>query len=77
MPTKDENRPAADAKFSFAQRELQRVEQERVQAERTGRQMALADPEAKKDAAENTGFDPYNSSGSFDRHKAWERVGKR
>ena len=23
------------------------------------------------------GFDPYNTSGSFDRRKNWERVGKR
>jgi hypothetical protein len=23
------------------------------------------------------GFDPYNSSGGFDRRKNWERVGKR
>jgi hypothetical protein len=25
----------------------------------------------------NIGFDPYNSTGSFDRSKSWARVGKR
>ncbi len=33
-----------------------------------------AQPQA---ASEARGFDPYNSSGSFDRKKHWERVGKR
>lgn len=28
-------------------------------------------------ANEKRGFDPYNTSGSFDRKKNWSRVGKR
>ena len=34
---------------------------------------AVAQPQAQ----EKRGFDPYNSSGSFDRKKNWNRVGKR
>jgi len=30
-----------------------------------------------KAATEKRGFDPYNTSGSFDRKKNWMRVGKR
>ena len=30
-----------------------------------------------KAANEKRGFDPYNTSGSFDRKKNWSRVGKR
>ena len=30
-----------------------------------------------KAANEKRGFDPYNTSGSFDRKKNWMRVGKR
>jgi hypothetical protein len=31
----------------------------------------------RKAANETSGFDPYNTSGSFDRKKNWVRVGKR
>lgn len=37
----------------------------------------LAIGETQNGAQENSGFDPYNSSGSFDRRKNWERVRKR
>ncbi len=30
-----------------------------------------------KAANEKQGFDPYNTSGSFDRKKNWARIGKR
>jgi len=33
--------------------------------------------EAPPKANEARGVDPYNTSGSFDRKKHWERVGKR
>jgi hypothetical protein len=37
-----------------------------------------AQPTAEPTAAnEARGVDPYNTSGSFDRKKHWERVGKR
>jgi hypothetical protein len=31
----------------------------------------------RKAANETSGFDPYNTSGGFDRKKNWVRVGKR
>jgi hypothetical protein len=39
---------------------------------------AVEDPSRKpKNNDAGSGFDPYNTSGSFDRRKHWERVGKR
>jgi hypothetical protein len=57
--------------FSFGTRELR--EARRAEA------LTLADPPPKTAAgpAVRAGFDPYNTSGSFDRRKHWERVGKR
>jgi hypothetical protein len=59
-----------DPKLSFATREL--------------REVRRAQPRAAEESSrkpENNGLgdgcDPYNSSGSFDRRKHWERVGKR
>jgi hypothetical protein len=57
-----------EPKFSFGTRELR--EARRVQ------------PPKQAEAAQETapraaGFDPYNSSGTFDRRRNWERVGKR
>jgi hypothetical protein len=57
-----------DPKFSFAVRELRQAAQtERLELENAPR----------KAANEARGFDPYNTSGSFDRKKHWTRVGKR
>jgi hypothetical protein len=59
-----------DPKFSFATRELREVR----------RAQARAVEELSRGPKNNDtggGFDPYNSSGSFDRRKHWERVGKR
>lgn len=60
-----------DPKFSFGTRELR--EACRAQP------LTLAEPPPKSAAgpAAGAGFDPYNTSGSFDRRKHWERVGKR
>ena len=48
------------------------------------REARRADAQAVDEPARNPknqdaggGFDPYNTSGSFDRRKNWERVGKR
>lgn len=65
----DHNRKGEDSAFSFAVREL--------------RQAAAADPlslkvvERAKAGTPKQGFDPYNTSGSFDRKQHWARVGKR
>jgi hypothetical protein len=58
----------SDPKFSFGVRELREAKK--------GQQLAVvaAPPKA---AAKDTGGDPYNTSGSFDRKKNWMRVGKR
>ena len=56
-----------DPKFSFGTRELREA--------RRAQPLTLAEPPPK--AAAGAGFDPYDSSGSFDRRKHWERIGKR
>ena len=58
-----------DANFSFGTRELR--EARRAEAR------VVEDPSRKRNSDAGGGFDPYNSSGSFDRRKHWERVGKR
>jgi hypothetical protein len=59
---------AREPKFSFGTRELR-------EAQKAG-SLALEVP-ALKQKNDGGGFDPYNTSGSFDRKKHWERVGKR
>lgn len=60
-------------KFSFGTRELREA--------RRAQTLALAEAEPPRKGAPGAGtgagFDPYNTSGSFDRRKHWERVGKR
>jgi hypothetical protein len=58
-----------DTTFSFATSELQ-------QAKKRAEALSL-DPMPRTSADEQRGFDPYNTSGSFDRKKNWARVGKR
>jgi len=60
-----------DPRFSFGTRELREA--------RRAQPLTLAEPRAKSAAAPaaGAGFDPYNTSGGFDRRKHWERVGKR
>jgi hypothetical protein len=68
-------------KFSSGVRELH--EKQAVQAaqeaaaRRTARALAIEGTQPKVMANEARGFDPYNTSGSFDRKKHWTRVGKR
>jgi hypothetical protein len=57
-----------ESTFSFGVRELR---------EASVAQKLSLDEERPKAANENRGFDPYNTSGSFDRTKNWTRVGKR
>jgi hypothetical protein len=57
-----------ESKFSFAVRDLQQA---------NVAQKLKLDPPPPKAANENNGFDPYNTSGSFDRKKNWAKVGKR
>lgn len=48
----------------------------RANGSATAHRLAL-DESQPKAADEARGSDPYNTSGSFDRKKHWERVGKR
>ena len=68
MASEDKTRGEPESNFSFAVRDLQQVDVA---------QTLKADPAPTKAANENRGFDPYNTSGSFDRKKNWTRVGKR
>jgi len=59
----------AEAKFSFGVREMR----EAIRST----ELSLDLGPLKVTANENRGFDPYNTSGEFDRTKNWIRVGKR
>jgi hypothetical protein len=57
-----------EPKFNFGTRELREAQR--------AKSLELEQP-ARKQKDDGGGFDPYNTSGSFDRKKHWERVGKR
>jgi hypothetical protein len=57
-----------DTSFSYGVRELRQANAAQKLS------VEIAPPKA---ANEKRGFDPYNTSGSFDRKKNWARVGKR
>jgi hypothetical protein len=65
-----------DPKFSFGTRELREARRAEARERAESRAVEERAHKTKKNDAD-TGFDPYNSSGSFDRRKNWERVGKR
>jgi hypothetical protein len=69
MMTDDKTGSDPESNFSFAVRDLQ-------QQANVGQKLTH-DPTPPKAANENRGFDPYNTSGSFDRKQNWTRVGKR
>ena len=64
----NKGRTDADTNFSFGVREMR---QTRLQVAKALEVRTLAV------VNEDRGFDPYNTSGSFDRAKNWARVGKR
>jgi len=68
-----DDKSAEDPKFSFGVRELKQAQ---TANERTVPSLQL-ESAPRKAANETRGFDPYNTSGSFDRKKHWTRVGKR
>jgi hypothetical protein len=57
-----------ESTFSYGVRELRQA--------KAVPQLSVASAPVKA-ANEQRGFDPYNTSGSFDRKKNWARVGKR
>ena len=70
MSNNDEISSDRDPKFSFGTRELR-------EAQRAPPRPVEEPSRKPKGNDAGGGFDPYNSSGSFDRRKHWERVGKR
>ncbi len=65
-----QKRVGDEPKFTLGTRELR----EAARAKSTAADASDQGPPARDAGG---GFDPYNSSGSFDRKKNWERVGKR
>jgi hypothetical protein len=57
-----------ESEFSFGVRELRQAN--------VVRELRVDDAPLKA-ANEKRGFDPYNTTGSFDRKKNWMKVGKR
>ena len=74
MANEHKSAQSPDEKFNFGMRELQAGARARADANRRGPD---GRQRVRKAANEARGFDPYNTSGSFDRKKHWERVGKR
>ena len=68
MASDNKTRSDPESNFSFAVRDLQQP---------NVAQKLTLDPAPPTAANENRGFDPYNTSGSFDSKKNWTRVGKR
>ncbi len=64
----DKPRVDPEANFSFGVRELRQS---------TAARELRVEAAPIKAANDQRGFDPYNTSGSFDRKKNWARVGKR
>jgi hypothetical protein len=65
-------KPQEEPKFDFGTRELREAQKQNERPAAPAVDTAAPNP---RDAG--GGFDPYNSSGGFDRRKNWERVGKR
>jgi hypothetical protein len=73
MANDDEFRDGREPKFSFGVRELEHAQN----SPRGGAQRVSVTRAPSEFANDARGFDPYNTSGNFDRKKNWERVGKR
>jgi len=68
MSSDEKKHDELNPKFSFGVRELR---------ESTAVRKNPRGTEPLEAVGENRGVDPYNTSGSFDRTRAWARVGKR
>jgi hypothetical protein len=69
----NDEKPNEEPKFSFGTRELRQAQRE----QREKLAAPAVDTAAPNPRDAGGGFDPYNSSGGFDRKKNWARVGKR
>jgi hypothetical protein len=68
MASEDKTRGEPELDFGFGVRELRQA---------NVAQELSVDVAPLKAANEKCGFDPYNSSGSFDRQKNWTKLSKR
>jgi hypothetical protein len=66
----NDKNPREAPKFRLETRDLRRAQTDKPAA-------PVIDTAAPNPRDAGGGFDPYNSSGGFDRRKNWERVGKR
>jgi len=69
MASDHDIRNEREALFSFGVRELR-------EAKKAAPELAFS-VEPVQGSGDSPGFDPYNTSGRFDRTKHWARVGKR
>jgi hypothetical protein len=73
MADHDKTRNEPESAFSFAVSELRRAKRTQEAAPK----VFGVDSASLKVVNEKHGFDPYNTSGSFDRKNNWSRIGKR
>jgi hypothetical protein len=73
MADHDKTRNEPESAFSFAVSELRRAKRTQEAAV----DVFGVDAASLKVVNEKRGFDPYNTSGSFDRKNNWSRIGKR
>jgi len=73
MADHDKTRNEPESAFSFAVSELRRAKRTQEAAP----EVFGVDSASLKVVNEKQGFDPYNTSGSFDRKNNWSRIGKR
>lgn len=76
MSSDDQERGDSDAKFTFAVRELRSSKQGEWRALRTKHAPTAVGSDELAAVEEDRGFDPYNSTGSFDQNRAWARIGR-
>jgi hypothetical protein len=73
MADHDKTQHEPDSAFSFAVSELRHARR----TQQAAAQVPGVDAASLKVVHEKHGFDPYNTSGSFDRKNNWNRIGKR
>jgi hypothetical protein len=73
MADQDKTRNEPESAFSFAVSELRRAKR----TQQAAAEVFGVDAASLKVVNEKQGFDPYNTSGSFDRKNNWSRIGKR
>jgi len=66
-----------DESFSFGLAELRRAAQARSSAANPESASRMTRSRLQIDKPRVSGFDPYNSTGGFDRNNAWNRIRKR